>query len=112
VEESEVVTRLAVTYPINISGVAGDATIRTVAAGLKFKVMGLWLRANGAEVVTFKSGTTAISGPITLADTEKIDLQVCEVAHMSGRETGEDFVITTGTGSVQLSGWASIAEER
>lgn len=108
----DAVTQEVVTYPIALSGAAGDTTIRTVEAGRRFHVMGLYMRADGTEQVTFKSAANTIGGPVTFADTQELHLPVGTVPHMSGRATGEDFVITTGTGSVLLNGWAQIAEEK
>ena len=106
----DVITKEVVTYAIDIS-TATTTTVRAIGAGLKFHVVGLYLRANGAQVVTFQSEGNAISGPITFADTQELHLPAGTVPHLSGEATGEDFKITT-TAAVQISGWAQIAEEK
>jgi len=109
-DSESAITKTAVTYPITVAA-ATTTTVRAIGAGLRFHIMGLFLRANGAETVVFQSEGNALSGAITFADAQELHLPVGKVPHMSGRATGEDFKITTGIGA-QISGWATIAEEK
>jgi hypothetical protein len=106
----DAVTQAVVPYPINIS-TATTTTVRAIETGRRFHVMGLFIRAAGAQDVTFQSEANLISGAIPLSATLELNLPVSTVPHMSGLATGEDFKITT-TQAVQTSGWALIAEEK
>jgi hypothetical protein len=78
----------------NIS-TATTTTVRTTPAGNRFHVLGLYLRAGGAQTVVFQSDANVLSGVITLADNEEINMPMGTVPHMSGQATGESFKITT-----------------
>jgi hypothetical protein len=106
----DIIAKVAVTYPINIS-TATTTTVRTTPAGNRFHVLGLYLRAGGAQTVVFQSDANVLSGVITLADNEEINMPMGTVPHMSGQATGESFKITT-TAAEDIDGWAIIAEEK
>lgn len=106
----DVLAKEAVTYAIDIS-TATTTIVRAIAAGRRFHIMGLFLRANGVQVATLQSEGNALTGPITFADAQEFNLPSSTVPHLSGAATGEDFKITT-TQAVQLSGWVQIAEEK
>lgn len=88
----------------------GDVTVLTVPAGRTFHLMGLFLIAEGATDLTFKSGTTALSGAMELADTHRLDFPVAEIPYVSGAATGDDFIINNSA-AVQISGFAQFFVE-
>ena len=106
----EVIAKEAVTYPITTAA-AETLTVRAIGAGRRFHVMGILLRADGAQTVTLQSEANLISGAITINGALELNLPVGTVPHFSGLATGEDFKITTSQ-AVQTSGWAYIAEEK
>ena len=109
-EPEDIIAKVAVTYPINVAA-ATTTTVRTTPAGNRFHVLGLYLRAGGAQTVVFQSDANVLSGVITLADNEEINMPMGTVPHMSGQATGESFKITT-TAAEEIDGWAIIAEEK
>ena len=106
----DVLAKEAVTYPFTTAA-AETVTVRAIPAGRRFHVMGLFLRADGAQTVTLQSEANLISGAITLSTTLELNMPVGTVPHFSGAATGEDFKITTSA-ATQTSGWAVIAEEK
>ena len=106
----DAITKEAVTYPFTTAA-AETVIVRAIGAGRRFHVMGGFLRAAGAQDVTFQSEANLISGAIPLSTTLELNLPVSKVPHFSGLATGEDFKITTSQ-AVQTSGWFTIAEEK
>ena len=109
-ETEDALTKECVTYPIDVAA-ATTTVVRAVGAGHRWHLMGFYIRAEGHETMTFLSAATPITGPVDLDDTNVFHLPIGKVPHMSGRATGENFSIITGVGA-QISGWATIAEEK
>lgn len=101
--------RQLTTYAIS-TGASGDLTVASMDDGRTFHVMALSLIAEGATDLTFKSGSTEISGPMEFADTDRLELPISGVPYLTGRSAGDDFIVNNSA-AVQISGFAQIFEE-
>lgn len=88
---------------------SGDNTIHTVTSGTRFAIYYIWIQAEGAVDVTFKSGATAISGALAFALNSEKEWGGYGLPILVGRATGENFVVNLG-GAVQVNGLALIGE--
>ena len=96
----------AIPFAINIA-TAANHTIIAASSGNKHRIWRLFLWANGTVSVTFKSGTTLLSGPIAMTAQTHIPLplQVPELPHFI-TTAGEAFIITLSD-AVQVSGFGT-----
>ena len=93
--------------PVNESA-SGDKIIWAIQPGKLFYVYGIWLRAEGAVAITWKSGSTAITGAITLANAE-VKSVFQEIPILKGRAKGDDLVLSLSL-SVGVRGWVTLTE--
>jgi hypothetical protein len=95
-----------ITVPISES-TSGDKTIRAIQPGQKFSVYGLWLKASGGAVnITWKSGSTSITGAIPLSDGEYINI-FQEVPILKSRATGDDLILNLSA-NIGVYGWVNL----
>jgi hypothetical protein len=97
-----------VTVPIN-HATAADHVLRAVGSARLFIVTAVYVQSEGTVDVTFKSGTTAITGPIAMATAALATFFWSNAGDpiFRGRAGGDDFVMTL-SGAVQVNGWASL----
>ena len=93
---------------VNIAS-SGDNTVHTTTAGRRFIVYHLWLQAEGAVDITFKSGATVLSAPLSFALNAERGWISSGVPILRGNAVGDNFVINLG-GAVQVNGFALVGE--
>lgn len=79
--------------PISTSGVAGDKTLLGAVAGVRVRVLSILMVPDVAVTVTFKSGATAVSGPMALA--AKSIVSFAPEGGVFDLNPGEALVLTT-----------------
>lgn len=85
---------------VEINAASGDVTIHTPASGKKFYVETLVIALRNAAGITLKSGTTKISGQMSLAANGGIAINNGDTM-LRGRAVGNSFVISTsGDGGI------------
>ncbi|ANS05910.1 hypothetical protein [uncultured Mediterranean phage] len=97
------------TVEIDNSGASGDYTIHATPAGVRFICPHIYLHSEGAIAATFKSGSTNISGPISIAAEEVMEVLNDGFGVFHGRLSGEDFVVNVSAAQ-QINGFAVIGE--
>ena len=90
---------------------SGDVTLQSIDPGRTFKVLGAHIRAGAATSLTFKSGSTSISGAIPLTTTSHLDLPTSVVPWFLGVASGDDLVLNN-SGTNQIDGFLVVAEEQ
>jgi hypothetical protein len=92
---------------------AADHVLEAIGPSRLFLVTALFLQSEGTVDVTFKSGATAITGPIAMAvAAPAISTLFWANAGdgiMRGRLSGEDFVMTLSA-ATQVNGWATLLQ--
>ena len=89
---------------------SGDNTIHTTTSGKRFLVYHVWIQAEGAVDVTFKSGAgTSLSAPISFAANAEKGWSFSGVPVLRGNAVGDTFIINLG-GAVQVNGFALVGE--
>ncbi len=81
---------------------SGDNTITTPLPGSIIEVYRLFLEIGGATVLTFKSGNTALSGPLPMQAHSFIDLDFDTKPWF--QTSGTDSFIINSSNAVQVSG--------
>ncbi len=76
----------------------GDQTVITGVAGKQIRVTAYVLVASAATVVTFKSGSTALSGPISLAINGGVSAS--DTDYLFETASGADLVINQSVDGV------------
>ena len=100
---------MAKSVAVNIAG-SGDNTVHTTTAGKRFVVYHVWLQAEAAVDITFKSGaSTSLSGPLAFAINSERGWISSGVPIFRGNAVGDNFVINLG-GAVQVNGFALVGE--
>lgn len=89
------------TAVINATTTAGDNTIVAADTNRKIKVVGYVLVAAAATTVTWKRGTTALSGAMALAANGAVPAPVNETTAWFETAVNEALVMTLGAGAVQ-----------
>jgi hypothetical protein len=97
------------TVAITTTGASGDVTVHSTTSGLYFLCFYLYVQSANAISVTFKSGSTAISGAIPFLAVGEKTFVADGVPVFKGRAAGEAFVLNA-SGSTDLRGFAMIAE--
>lgn len=88
-----------------INSAAASIIVHSPPSGLLWVVFHLYIQAEAATDLTFRSAATNVSGPIHfLANTER-GWADGGTPILKGASTGDDFIIIN-SGSVQLNGWA------
>lgn len=87
---------------------AADVTV-TIAAGKRFQVYHVFVEAEGAIDITFKSGATAISGPIAFAANDEKEWKNDGFPVFIGVAAGDDFVLDQ-SGTTQINGFIVYSE--
>lgn len=87
--------------PIDISTGAGDTTVLAAVAGTRFRILHYYLISQFFQAVTFKSGSTALTGAllnVTFSDTTPFISPLHDQCPWGVFQTnkGEAFVITKG----------------
>lgn len=86
---------------------SGDSTLVTVPANIRFVVVNYALVADSAVDVTFKSGSTAVTGPFGLGANGGVSFPgTIDGPAFVGVAAGDDLVLNT-SGNVQVSGHLS-----
>lgn len=94
---------------VNIAG-SGDNTVHTVTSGTRFVVYYIWLQAEAAVTITFKSGaSTSISGAIDFALAAEKSWGAGGIPALRGNAVGDNFIINL-SGAVQVNGFALVGE--
>lgn len=85
---------------------AADHVLQAIAAGRLFVVTAVYLQTEGTVDVTFKSGATAITGPIAMATAAQSTFFWTNAGSpiFRGRAGGDDLVMTL-SGAIQVNGW-------
>lgn len=96
-----------ITVPVTTAA-SGDTTVRSVQAGQLFAVYGMYLYTEGAVAITWKSGSTSITGAILTTGAEPISV-FGNVPILKGRARGDDLVINLGS-AVGVRGWVTLTE--
>jgi type IV secretory pathway protease TraF len=94
---------------ITNAAASGDLTVHTTTAGKRFVVYHVWLQAEGATDITFKSGATALSGPLAFAINAERGWISSGVPIIRGNAVGDNFVIAISA-AVQVNGFALVGE--
>lgn len=103
-------TKIYGSAAINISTL-GDNTIIAGSPGTKIKVVTILFTAAGEVDITFKSGTTPLSGPLDFGGTnEPMGIVACHGPGPLPCQTAEDFIINL-SGAVQVSGYCTYYKE-
>jgi len=97
------------TVAINNAAASGDLTIHTTTTGTKFVVYMIFVQAEGATDLTFKSGSTSISGAIAYAINAEAIYGGSVAPIFMGRTKGDNFVMNVSA-AVQVNGFAVIGE--
>jgi hypothetical protein len=95
-----------------ISGATDPVTIVAGVAGKRQVVTYLYLEAASATNITFKSGSTALTGAFAapiLTDNNPLILSNSGFPVLTGTALG-DALTVTNSGTVALEGWAIILE--
>jgi hypothetical protein len=97
-----------IAVPIN-KATAADHVLEAVGVGRLFLVFAVFLQTEGTVDVTFKSGTTAITGAIAMATAGLADFYWSNGGDplWRGVAAGDDFIMTLSA-AVQVNGWASL----
>jgi hypothetical protein len=87
--------------------------LQAVGSSHIFCVYALFLQAEGTVTVTFKSGTTAITGPIKMATAALATFYWSNGGDpiFRGVASGDDFIMELGQ-AIQVNGWASLVKMR
>jgi len=94
-----------------IDGASATIIVHSPSAGLVWIVYHLFIQAEAATDVTFRSAATNISGPISfLQGTEKGWADGGALV-LKGIQPGDDFIIVNSN-SIQLNGWALMGVTR
>ena len=96
------------TVPIDFA-TSGDKTVFTATAGKRFCVYHLWLQAENVVDVTFKSGSTVISGAIAFAANAEKEWKNSGVGVFVARAASDNFVLNLG-GNIQVNGFCVLSE--
>jgi hypothetical protein len=89
---------------------SATVTVFTPKAGTRWVVLYGYIHCTGgASDLTFKSGSTAISGPIPWTNNEERVIKNAPFSVLYGDLAGEAFVIGNSASS-QLNGWFIIKE--
>jgi hypothetical protein len=88
---------------VNNSGAAGDTTVITPGAGQKVRVHGYAIQAAGNTNVTFKSGTNALTGPLSASGSSSGIVSGYNPDGWFVGAPGEAFIVNS-SGAVQVSG--------
>jgi hypothetical protein len=99
--------------PINIAA-NGENTVHTTTAGKRFVIYNIWLQAEAACEVTFRSkipagASTDISGAINFAAAAERGWISSGVPIFRGNAVGDNFVIFLN-GAFQVNGFALVGE--
>jgi len=94
--------------PIDISA-AGDTTLVAPVTGRKIRVLALALVPDAAVAVTFKSGSSKITGPVRLVDNLILAAEVPWGCFECS--SGQPLVLNLSA-AVQVSGWLSYQETK
>lgn len=89
------------TAAINAATTAGDNTIVAADANNKIKVLGYVLIAGAATTATWKRGTTAVSGAMSLAANGGVSAPINETTAWFQTAVNEALVLTLGAGAAQ-----------
>lgn len=89
------------TAAINATTTAGDNTIVAANANSRIKVIGYVLVAAAATTATWKVGTTAVSGAMSLAANGGVSAPINETTAWFSTAVNEGLVLTLGAGAVQ-----------
>lgn len=98
----------AKTVAIN-TATSGDNTLHTTTAGRRFCVLHIFIEAEGAVDVTFKSGATTLTGAINFGANDEKEWKNDGVPVIRGNAVGDNFIINLG-GNVQVNGFAVLVE--
>lgn len=98
--------------PVNANAAGGDTTVIAADASTptrKIRIFNLVLFAKAACVMTLKSGSTAISGPMSLAINSGFSAIAAPSAHFLETAPGQAFVINTSADG--MYGWVAFTIE-
>ena len=98
-----------ITVPINATG--ATVTIRAATSGRRWALHYLYLESDSNTTVLFNSGSTAISGALTVAATTAgtpapLVLDGGGSPVLMTRSVGDALTVTNGTSSANLDGFA------
>jgi hypothetical protein len=88
---------------INFAGPAGDNTLIAGIAGQIVTVYQIFFVVSAAATLTFKDGTTALTGAMNFAANESFTLAFATTPHFFA-SAGNNFVLTQTTTTAQVSG--------
>jgi len=115
-DRSATLATKAISVAINVTS-AGSPSIRAIQPGQLFLVYGFYIQnLEAADVtLTWKSGSTAISGAMVLVAktaTAVDSLSVfSDIPILKGRAKGDDLVLTVaGGGGESVQGWVLLTE--
>lgn len=94
-----------ITYPISTAG-AGDQTVLAATPGKRWVAFHVFVEAGGATDLTFKSGSTAITGAITAPTAPPLAIEFKNhlVPVLVGRDVNEALVVNSSN-AVALEGF-------
>lgn len=79
------------------SASAGDNTLVAAVSGLSYKVLGFCTASTAAQTITFKSGTTEISGGFTISANRNINMSPVKDMAWAQTAKGEALVVNFGS---------------
>ena len=92
-------------YGVINTASSGDTTIVPAIAGMRIRVVGYTAFAAGAVVVTWKSASTALSGPMTIGGSGGLS-----VAQNQTTEQSEFGIIQTAPGEALVLGLSAAVQ--
>ena len=88
----------------------GDKTILAATAGKRFVCVNFWIHCTAANTLTFKSGSTNISGAIPMAAGQRLqEIGDLSVPVFKGSALNEAFILNMGS-AAQVTGWFNVYE--
>lgn len=88
---------------------SGDKTLIAGESGKTITIMFLYVRVTLAMNLTFKNGSTPITGPMPVALNDALLIPYTGVAVLEPPPSGESFKMNMGVGSV--GGWLAYFQE-
>lgn len=93
----------------SVFGGAGDSTLHTPATDRLFLIASIVLASSAAVTLTFKSGSTALSGAMPFAAGTRVDWVFNGCPFLKGRAKGDALVLTAG-GATTVTGYMVVLE--
>lgn len=90
---------------------SGDTTVATPTGTNRIKVLGVLLVCNAPVVVTFKSATTAVTGPMSFAANGGFQDRAADPNIPLFRTSASAALVLNLSGAVQVSGYLTYLDE-